>query len=77
MTFTTLLEADSHVKAVHAPPRVDEVFLSRRPAISNQVLASNNLVSNEPLSPAAIIPSNCTPCNKFFASEVDLNAHNS
>ena len=76
LTFATLLKVDSHVKAVHAPPRVDEIFLNRRP-LANQVITSNIATSNEPLSPTAINPSYCTPCHKFFATEADLIAHNS
>ena len=78
VSFGSVLEADEHVRAIHAPPRITELNGPPRSLqythVSGQV---HNISSHhsEPSSPLEIIPIQCDLCQKFFASPENLFRH--
>ena len=79
MSFSSVHEADIHVRAVHAGPRVDELqlgFLRGQSAISTGPQIGQQASQNVgPLSPVPVMPNRCDLCNQFFGSSSDLNVH--
>ena len=72
LTFSSIIEADAHVKHAHAAPRVDTLDPSRRLTNTSSPRVDSYV---DQQSPQSISPKQCNNCQKFFSSDIDLASH--
>ena len=77
MMFSNISDADEHVRAIHAAPRVDSINPLSSLATRNPEHTAQPESHSVQLSPEPISPNQCDVCQQFFPSATILSTHKS